>query len=191
MFECSLYGLLRKKFEWAGENFRRIEKTYSNGTKKAFVYVESTKKSGNTPENLHTSSTSVVVFKETPDKNKQRISVVSKITKVSLPGNVGPFLAVLGYEHSASNVVEGFRYLRNGYQVEITKLKKADNLVGGSEGENASDRKHDVPAEFLKLYLVKVFVETENVNEGEMLLENAFQELCGQVKLVKPSLSVF
>lgn len=187
MFECSLYGLLRKKFEWPGEKFNRVERVYSKGIRKAFLYIESARPP---TETEHPCSSSVVVFKEAPDKNKQRTSVVSKISKVHVSENIETFLNALGYEHSTSNTVEGFRYLRNGYQVEITRLRKAEDQAGSIQ-EGGFSTQNDMPPEFLKFYVVKVFVETQNVNEGEMLLENAFQELSGQVNLVKPNLSVF
>lgn len=189
MFECSLYGLARKKFEWAGENFRRIEKVYSSGTKKAFVHIDSIRHQGTMPGREIRSSE--IIFREPPDRNKQRISIASKITRIPATENTETFLDVLGYKHLISNVVEGSKHLRNGYQVEITRLRSSDDLIDSSEEEAIATESHGIPPDFSRFYMVKVFVETESVNDGEALLENAFQELSGQVSLIKPSLSVF
>lgn len=187
MFECSIYGLLRRKFNWKGEKFRRIEKIYKSNTKTAIVCMDG----------LSTQDVNITI-RETPDRNKQRSSIVTKITKLSVPSKLNTedrpedlFLTTLGYSYAATNILEGFRYLRNGYQIELTRLVEDEEIVDSSEEANYDKKRSEIPPSFYKYYLVKVFVETENIIEGEMLLENAFHELIGIIKLVKPDISVF
>lgn len=184
MFECSLYGILRRGFDWKGDKFERIEGVYTDGVRKAFLCSE-------TPSN-----DIYIVFKETPDRNKQRISVACKITKLVVNGGKSmdsgkALLDSLGYRYLSSCLVEGVRYLRNGYQIETTRFKKKEEVVDSSEEEEMDERSREVPPDFLKHYLVKVFVETEDVIEGEQILDNAFQDLHEEIRLVKPNLTVF
>lgn len=188
MFECSIYGLTRRKLEWKGEKFKRIERVYAKNSKSAIINSD--------VDSSHekSSSVSTIIIKETPDRNKQRTSVVSKLTKLKILNkseNEDKLLCTLGFKYVHTNVLEGFRYLRNGYQIEITKIVKKEEIVDSSEEENLDSESKEISSSFCKYFLVKVFVETENVHEGEKLLEDAFHELIGQIKLVKPDLFVF
>lgn len=177
MFQCALFGITNEKFEWNCEKFTRIEKVYRNRQKVAVISVNTNYKDKNS-----------VIFYDLPDKNKQRTSVVSKIVKSEMNENYDSFMISLGYSLQRTNQISGFRYLRNGYMIEISKFVKKD-IVDSSEEE--SHEEENVPTALYKNYLVKVFVETSDVVYGEMILQKACLDLIDVIKLIKPNLSIF
>lgn len=177
MLECSVYGILIKKLN-KGVKFTRTEQVYSDGTRTGYVVKNIV--DGEIKEEI--------IIKEIPDRNKQRISIVQKIIKFDSSNNAA-LLKTIGFEPISYNRVEGYLYYRNGYKIEISRLRPAEETVDSSEENNFGN--NEIPKDFLKYYLVKVFLETEDINEGEMLIEKALQDLNGEVELIKPSLHVF
>jgi hypothetical protein len=178
MLECSVYGLLAKKPN-KGIKFRRTERIYSDGIKTRIVVKD-----------YYEDGTSIneTILKETPDRNKQRISIVQKITKLNIKDS-DLFLKTLGFNYIGLNTIEGYLYFRNGYKIEISRIMQNEDVVDSSEEDNLNE--NEIPEELLKYWLVKVFVETESITEGENMLEKAFQELNGEIDLIKPNLAVF
>lgn len=178
MFECALFGMCREELRLSGRQFSRVEKAYGVDGKKAIVHIE---KSRGDVE---------VCFYDIPDRNKQRMSITRKKTIVSFTSEYDKFLTAIGYKSLGINSVEGFRYYRNGYIIEISKMKRMEDVMdNGREEELAGSS--DLPECIFEYYLVKVFVNTENISEGEEVLNTAFHELSDIVTLVKPVLSVF
>jgi len=186
MFECALFGMCRERLALEGLPFHRVERVYESSGRKAVVYVE--KKQAE------------VAFYEIPDRNKQRMSIVRETRRFSLKGSYDEFLKAIGYTRvcgpgrsAASNAVEGFRYCRSGYTIELSRLRRATAILDSSEEEE--EMRNEIVAEMpgclYEYYLVKVFVLTENVIEGEEILNSAFIELNDVVKLTKPSLLLF
>ena len=159
MFECAVFGMTRDKLELGGRPFRRTEKVYQAGEKKAIVQIG---------EKI------TATFYDIPDRNKQRISIARKISTVELTENYEKFLTAIGYTVLRTNLIEGY----NGYAIEMSRIIKNEDLP-------------DATADLFEYYLVKVFVNTENVNEGVEVLNEAFQELNQVIKLTKPMPSIF
>lgn len=178
MFQCALFGMTNEKFEWNSDKFTRTEKVYRNKQRVAVVIVDSQLK-----------TVFPVIFYDLPDKNKQRISVVSKIVKTEIE-NYESFLNMLGYLPIKTNQISGFRYQRSGYIIELSKFYKKHNL-DSSEEEEGRDDSSNIPSLMYDKYLVKVFVETEDVTFGEIILQKATIDLVEIVKLQKPNLSLF
>ncbi|ELA41609.1 uncharacterized protein VICG_01357 [Vittaforma corneae ATCC 50505] len=178
MLECALFGMCREKLGLSGKQFSRIEKVYETGGKKAIAHIEK----GRDEMEIH--------FYDTPDRNKQRMSIVRKKTVVPFTKDYDKFLTAIGYKNLCVNLVEGFRYYRNGYTIEITKMKRTKDILDSSE-ENELVSSPDLPECLFEYYLVKVFTNTESVNVGEEILNTAFHELNDVVKLVKPAPSIF
>lgn len=178
MFECALFGMSKERLELAGVPFCRVEKIYEAGGKKAIVIVER----GNAEWK--------VGFYDVPDRNKQRISITRKCSWYTLAGDYDRLLSAMGYTRMRTIALEGFRYDRNGYAIEMSKLRKASDVFDSSEEEELSEVTSE-PLCLFEYYLVKAFVCTENVTEGEEVLNSAFSELADVVKLTKPILSIF
>lgn len=189
MFECALFGTTNRKIEsFSGNPFLRTEKVFRNEDKRAVVYIQK----------INNQRRITVTFYDTPDRNKQRSAVVCKIHKLRqdrdfLENNYESLLNEMGYFEVKSNLVEGFRFCRNGFVVETSRLKKKSEIIDSSE-EDDFELKEDPKKQddcLYDLYLVKVYSVTENVMEGEQILSRAFSELNETVKLVKPNLTVF
>lgn len=178
MFECALYGTSKEKFQWKGEKFNRIEKTYRSSNKRAVLYLEKDKK-----------RFVQIVFYEQPDRNKQRISIASKRTSVEFAGDCDQLVSEMGYTHVSTNNVEGYKYNRNGYTIEISRFKRKEEIVDSSEEEDVVQ--NETPEILFENYLVKLYVLTESINEGEQIINTAFQDLNDSIKLFKPDLGLF
>ncbi|KAM0681437.1 hypothetical protein GINT2_000639 [Glugoides intestinalis] len=180
MFECALFGISKQKLQWNGVKFNRIEKTYLCDRKKVIVGI---KKSRNGEE-------TTLTFYEQPDRNKQRISITRQSDSVIFKGDYNKFLTQIGYSYVTSINVEGYAYHRNGYVVEISRLKRKVEIVDSSE-EEAETADDEIPECLFNTYLVKAFALVEKVNDGEHIINMAFQDLNDTIKLIKPDLNLF
>lgn len=178
MFQCALYGITYKKFEWNSEKFNRTEKVYKSKQKKAFVYIDDGAASRNT----------LVIFDQ-PDRNKQRTCVVTNMTKGDIIDSYDELLTSIGYSLTRTNYVQGFRYQRSGYIVEISKFISKEAVVDSSEEEEKCSE--NIPSLLYTNYLVKVYTETNDVALGEQLLQKASLDLIDDIKLITPDLSIF
>ncbi len=112
--------------------------------------------------------TTELIMRETPDRNKQKTCVVTNVHKTKvLSKNADQFLKALGHTFVSERELEVWITEKNGYKIEVTK-------VYGSA-----------------TYLVKVFVETDDVVYGESLINKASIDLEGYVKLSRPALECF
>lgn len=177
MFQCALYGITNEKFEWNSEKFNRTEKVYRNKQKKAVVYSEMCFKN-------------TLMFFDLPDKNKQRTSVVTKMVKTEINENYEEILEALGYSIVRINHVQGFKYQRNGYSIEISKFIKKEDSIDSSEEENNCNSE-EIPSILFTDFLVKVFVDVSDISVGEQILQKASSDLVDSIKLLKPNLSIF
>lgn len=160
--------------------FERMEKTYQTDQKKAILYKEKSDKNG-----------VKICFYSIPDRNKQRMSIARKITTITLQEDYEKFLVGIGYKNTRTRLVEGYRYYRNGYIIELSKMKRASDIQDSSEEEILEEVEQNIPEFLYEFYLVKVFVNTENPVEGEEILNMAFNELSDVVKVIKPSVQCF
>lgn len=181
MLECSLYGISRRKLKWKGDKTKKVEQIYSNGIKTAIC-------SRNFGD-LTQGEESTIEFRDIPDRNKQRICIVTKISRLKIHQNPELFLDALGFKFVASHILEGYIYFRNEYSIEISRFQRKEQSVDSSEENHMSDV--EIPDEFYKNYLVKVFTHDENISEGEIRMEKAINDLCDEVELIKPKLTVF
>lgn len=177
MFECALFGITKEKLPLDGDAFRRIETIYEAGGRKAVVFGEKKK--------------TEVCFYEIPDRNKQRGSVAREVRNVELQGDHMKFLEAIGYKKKRTNAVEGLRYYRSGYTVELSRLRKPIEMLDSSEEEELMEKQPEVPESLFEYYLVKVFVLIEDIGLGEEIINTAFVELGEIVKLTKPTLAIF
>lgn len=186
MFECALFGLTNKRINLSNEKpFTRTEKIFKNKDKRAIVQIQK----------INNRKRVLITFYDTPDRNKQRSAVVCKIQRIEedrnfLEENYEQFLNEMGYFEVNSNLIEGFRCCRNGFVIETSRLRKKNEIIDSSE-EEVFETKENTAAQLYNTYLVKVYSITENVIEGEQILNRAFSELNETVKLIKPNLSVF
>lgn len=180
MFECALFGMSKEKLPWSGLKFNRVEKTYSCDRKKVVVSI---KKSRNGDE-------TTLSFYDQPDRNKQRISITRQTDNVTFKGDYNKFLTQIGYSYVTSINVEGYTYHRNGYVVEISRLKRKVEIVDSSE-EEEEVVDDEIPECLFSMYLVKAFALVEKINDGENIINMAFQDLNDTIRLTKPDLSFF
>jgi Med18 protein len=134
---------------------------------------------------------SYLTYRDFPDRNKQRTTVSTKVYKSAIDSDPDAFLTLLGYKLEYTNCLEGYRYMRNSYIIELTKFKKPEDMIDSSEEEQSTMPQQSLPKAIYEHYLVKVFVETEDGVEGENILNAAFEELKSKIKLVKPTLAWF
>lgn len=187
MFECSLYGISRGILEWKGEHFKRTEKIYLKNNKKAFISTETY---------YNKNSSTYITIREIPDKNKIRSSVVCRCNKLipdedNAVNNSVHILETIGFDYIKTNIVQGIKYLRNGYYIELTKILKEEDIVDSSDEEDYNGKEFNATSKMLIFYLVKVYVLSEDPTEGEKILENAMMDFEGIIKIVKPDLACF
>lgn len=203
MIECALYGMVRERFRWKGENFSRVEKFYSNGREKVFVNSRTVRRdgcdagggrSGSTADNCDSSLSEEagrgadeaqvheIVSRDTPDRNKQKTSVITKIRRAVVKDGQDPdrLLTSLGYTLVSTNTVEVHRYYKNGYVIELSRFVR-DGCPDGGER----------PKELYEYFLVKAFTEAGDGLADEAVLNSAFLDLEDDVQLIKPPLSWF
>lgn len=182
MIECALYGVMKEKFEWSSENFNREEKVYSNNKERIFVYSRYDEAAGDAFGARAARGVHEIVRREAPDRNKQKTTVLTKLHRARLGAAESPdrLVASLGYRLVSMNHEEVHCYRRNGYTIELARyLRTGDALPAG------------LPEELYEYFLVKVFVEVEDAQEGEQAINGAFRDLEGRVKLIKPPLAWF
>ena len=156
MMECALYGLRAGPLRWAHAVKQRTERVYRNGAARMCADEE---------HGRH-----VLTFRDAPDRNKLRTSVVTKISRsVLLDGDPDALAQAIGFTLCSTSVLEVHSFTRSGYQIEMSR-----------EAGNAEEP-----------FLVKVFVECDDVIEGEKVIDKAYRELEDMVKVTKPPLTWF
>lgn len=105
-----------------------------------------------------------LLFCDQPDRNKQKTCVITEFQRSKMLNDYDPrdLANALGYVHVATTTIDVWICEKNGYQIELTLSKKTE------------------------WYLVKIFVETEDVAYGEALIEKACMDFEGLIKLSKP-----
>lgn len=106
--------------------------------------------------------------------------MVTKVYRSVLLSHQHPdqLAAVLGYTLVSSQNIEVHKYIRSGYTIELSRVIRDNSAVR-------------IPDVIYDYYLVKVFVEIEDGVDGEKILNSAYKELEGRIKLSKPSLACF
>lgn len=125
-----------------------------------------------------------IISRDTPDRNKQKTSVITKIRKTTAKNGQDPdkLLASMGYTLVSVNSVEVYSYHKNGYVIELSRFIK----------DNCSDMEgREKPPELYEYFLVKVFIEAEAGLAEETILNGAFRDLEDDIQLTKPPLSWF
>ncbi|MDN5249692.1 MAG: hypothetical protein QWI73_06380 [Alphaproteobacteria bacterium] len=163
MIECALFGVAKQKFEWNGEEFERAETVYKAG-KSTVLLIE---------ERISDVKNTHLVCRELLDRNRQRRSVIFKVHRSRIPEDVSSedLLNAIGYSPVSKNIVSGIRYARPRYTVELTQSLSAKESINE--------------------YLVKAFVESENIPEGEACLDEAYSDIADYAQITKPPLVWF
>ncbi|ADM11830.1 uncharacterized protein Eint_070660 [Encephalitozoon intestinalis ATCC 50506] len=169
MIECSVFGYLMEVDCICNhlKLHKRTDKTvseavYSNGTNVLLVSKED--------DGIYLSS------RGPPDRNKNRMSFCSRVQKsrIRTLDTLKEFLSSFGFE-----------LVREG-QVELTTFEKGAGRIEISR--SISDEGNSQEVDTGRYWLVKVFVTSENTQNGERMLSRLIEELEDQVQLIKPSI---
>lgn len=198
MLEYALYGVTKKKFGWKGENFKRLEKTYSRGGRwitlhtrlcqgavSALLSRDSSGGSGSVPGcPKGCGCEHVLISRGQPDPNRHRTSVVTRVRKARLVGNQSPddYLARLGYAEYRSHLLDVDLYHRCECALELTQT------LADFSKRPVNDNEWEKYEGYL---LVKAYVEDKEPEVSENMLNSVCLELEDDVSLIKPSLDQF
>jgi len=175
MFECAMYGIIRREMDGKNTRFKRKEKIYVSGNSAYYAYIAGNAHHENADSSMHDDSDGrseekiELVYRSDPDRNRQRNTVVRVIERTYLETEkeLEDLMEILGYRLDKENDFEGVLYERNSLQIECLKVP--------NEG----------------FYLAKVSIETKSILYGEQLLIKASEDLKEEIKLVKPGIELF
>ncbi|KAI5170921.1 hypothetical protein PAEPH01_1557 [Pancytospora epiphaga] len=199
MLEYAIYGIMNKKFDWKGENFKRLEKIYSRKGQRVILQsklcpnaLSDLISKGSLSKQTLVDGCSqdcecehILINRSHPDPNRHRTSIATQVTKARLAPGINPddYLTCLGYKECKSRLIEGVLYRRCKYSIELTRVIADYSVENLEEKDELEIQK--------KYFLVKVYIEDKEPGNSEEILNGACIDLEDDVILTKPSLENF